>query len=119
MREAIGWGNTQLKVHLARLLEMEFLGLHRGSNGRFLYELCYISGEGSGAQLGICDYDLNRSGLDSNRSAPGRAVVGPQSGAGRSASSGEFDQHGANTPISRNGVAQGTYPVATSAAALS
>ncbi len=119
VREATGWGNTQLKVHLARLLEMEFLGLHRGPNGRFLYELCCVSGEDSGAVLGICDYDLNRPGLGVNRSAPGRGVVGPQSAPSRSVDSAEFEQYKANTPDVRNGASEGTYPVATSAAVLS
>ena len=32
VREAIGWGDTQLKIHLARLAELEFLVPHRGGH---------------------------------------------------------------------------------------
>ena len=30
VRELTGWGDTQLKVHLARLAELEYLLVHRG-----------------------------------------------------------------------------------------
>jgi DNA primase catalytic core len=40
VREATGWGNTQLKVHLSRLEELEYLVVHQGGRGRsILYEL--------------------------------------------------------------------------------
>ena len=46
VREFTGWGNTQLKLHLARLEEMEYLLVHRGKRGQsFVYELLY---EGQG-----------------------------------------------------------------------
>ena len=46
LRQATGWGNTQLKLHLARLQEMEYLLVHRGKRGQsFVYELLY---EGQG-----------------------------------------------------------------------
>ena len=41
-REAAGWGDTQMKVHLARLCEMEFLMPHRGGQGQQAhYELLF------------------------------------------------------------------------------
>jgi DNA primase len=40
VREALKWGDTQLKVHLARLVELELLALHRApKGGGFLYTL--------------------------------------------------------------------------------
>jgi hypothetical protein len=33
VRAATGWGDTQLKVHLRRLQELELLALHRGGRG--------------------------------------------------------------------------------------
>jgi DNA primase len=40
VREHTGWGDTQLRVHLGRLVELEFLLAHRGRQGQtFLYEL--------------------------------------------------------------------------------
>jgi hypothetical protein len=99
VREATGWGNTQLKVHLGRLQEMEYLAVHRGGQaGSFLYELSY-DGRGKDGQpflIGLadaatlCDDDETRSGLEGQRSAPerqrsgsGRGPVGPKSGGGR------------------------------------
>lgn len=45
-REETGWGDTQLWIHLSRLVEMEFLAVHRGRSGKTLeYELLYQVGE--------------------------------------------------------------------------
>lgn len=47
VREATAWGDTQLRVHLERLVAMEYLLVHRGSRGQsFVYELVY-DGDGS------------------------------------------------------------------------
>ena len=46
IRNYTGWGNTQLKVHLHRLEELEYLLIHRGERGQsYVYELLY-KGEG-------------------------------------------------------------------------
>jgi DNA primase catalytic core len=92
VREAIGWGNTQLKIHLARLEEMEYLAVHRtGRAGSFVYQLAY-DGQGKDGRpflVGLTDpealraYDGNRSGVESSRSGHGRGPVGPVSGGGR------------------------------------
>jgi DNA primase len=91
LREALGWGDTQLKIHLARLVELEYLTVHREGHG-FVYELLY---DGKGADgrpfvPGLLDvealrhdYDTQRSGKNPDRSAPGRGAVGGQSGPGR------------------------------------
>ena len=42
LREATGWGDTQLRVHLERLVSLEYLLTHReGAGGRFTYELVF------------------------------------------------------------------------------
>jgi len=42
VRAATGWGDTQLRLHLDRLVQMEYLLAHReGNGGRFVYELLY------------------------------------------------------------------------------
>lgn len=91
VRQVTGWGDTQLKVHLARLAELEYLLVHRVRAGQgFEYELLY-DGEGSAggrfvmglAEAGGCAYDDRRSGLEPERSGAGRPPVGPQSGGGR------------------------------------
>ena len=90
LREHLGWGDTQLKMHLARLVDLELVLMHRGP-GLFDYELVY-DGDHSGAphlsglidpQALSHDYDGARSGVNDTRSAPGRGAVGPLPGGGR------------------------------------
>jgi hypothetical protein len=46
LRERVGWGQTQLRVHLARLVEMEYILAHRaGATTATSYELAWF-GEG-------------------------------------------------------------------------
>ncbi len=100
IREATLWGNTQLKVHLKRLEELEYLIVHRGGRGQsFVYELAY-QGEGQDGQpflLGLQEletqqYDGKKSGVDYSWSGEkntlagwGRPAVGRVPGAGRPA----------------------------------
>jgi len=107
VRERTGWGDTQLKVHLGRLVELEYVIAHRagGHSQRLGYELVYAASGADGPFLpGLIDadelggghgYDENRSGSEANRSGqnedrsgPGRPLVGPRSGGGRGAESG-------------------------------
>lgn len=95
LRDVCGWGDTQLKIHLARLVELEYLLVHRRGTS-FDYELVY-QGEGDGGgrfMLGLSApaygsaegkpaYDGERSGLNDHRSDSGRPLVGGESGAGR------------------------------------
>jgi len=92
LREAIDWGDTQLKLHLARLVEMEYLIAHRTRTGGFDYELVYDVADAQGTLRfpGLADiealaraYDLARSGQNPGRSAPGRGLVAPRSVGGR------------------------------------
>ena len=46
VRTATGWSDTQLAIHLERLVELEYVLVHRGGRGQsFVYELLY-AGEG-------------------------------------------------------------------------
>ncbi len=55
VRQYTGWGDTQLRVHLHRLEELEYLLVHRGGRGQsFVYELVF-----------------ERSGNDDKPSLPG------------------------------------------------
>jgi DNA primase catalytic core len=105
LREKTGLGDTQLKVHLERLVDMEYLVAHRqGHAQRHVYELLYDGGGKNGEPFlpGLIDvstfgradngpeYDgnrsgskPNRSGQNGNRSASGRPLVGGWSGGGR------------------------------------
>ncbi|HJV95620.1 MAG TPA: DNA primase, partial [Albitalea sp.] len=99
LREAIDWGDTQLKLHLARLVELEYLVAHRTKTGGYEYELVYEldSADGEAGALRFpgladvealrCAYDAARSGQNDPRSAPGRGVVGPRSVGGRDGAS--------------------------------
>ena len=91
VRELIGWGDTQLKVHLARLAELEYLLVHRTKAGQgYEYELLY-DGEGAAGDrflMGLATpdsaYDAKRSAPKVVRSAHGRGVDGVRSPLGRS-----------------------------------
>jgi DNA primase len=92
LREAIHWGDTQLKVHLSRLAELEYLVIHRTKTNGFEYELVYdqITDDQPLQFPGLADiatlkhaYDAWRSGQTPPQSASGRDVVGTQSGIGR------------------------------------
>ncbi len=94
LREQLGWGDTQLKVHLARLVDLELVTAHRAdSGGGLVYELAW-SGEGVDGKrfmIGLTHPEhleatattAERSGPDDKRSAPGRGAVGPQSAPGQ------------------------------------
>ncbi len=101
VREWTGWGHTQLKLHLKRLEELEYLLAHQGGRGQsYVYELVYeSSGEAERPLLpGLIDverletqrYDAKKSGSSSEKSgqeakksAPSRSQVGGVSGGGR------------------------------------
>ena len=91
VRDATGWSDTQLRVHLARLTELEYLLVHRGSRGQsFVYELLY-DGDGTLEPhlSGLIDTTTMAKSRGSEvevagRSRPDRAPVAggsPQSGA--------------------------------------
>lgn len=93
VREATSWSHTQLKLHLARLTDMEYLLLHRGgARESFTYELIYDGGGADGTPHlpGLIepkshDYDDLRSGVNGQRSGSGRGAAGVRSGSGPSA----------------------------------
>ncbi|MEA9393570.1 CHC2 zinc finger domain-containing protein [Acerihabitans sp. TG2] len=91
VRAALGWGDTQLKIHLARLLEMEYLLLFRRGL-TYEYSLLWDGDERDGPHLcGLLDVaglpemsastagNVNRSGSDAERSVAGRGAVGGRS----------------------------------------
>jgi len=92
LREQLNWGDTALKIHLARLLDLDYLVAHtNGHRQRHHYELFY-DGSGQRGDLflnGLIDpeqlkYDANRSGQSDKWSATGHGVVGMRSGGGQS-----------------------------------
>jgi len=57
LREATHWGDTQLRLHLERLVDLEYLLAHReGPGGKFVYELAYEVADEARAQVaGLID----------------------------------------------------------------
>ncbi|CAG0929101.1 DNA primase [Rhodocyclaceae bacterium] len=57
LREAICWGDTQLRLHLERLVDLEYVLARRdGPGGKFVYELAYAVADESRAQVaGLID----------------------------------------------------------------
>jgi DNA primase len=93
VREYTHWGDTQLKIHLSRLTELEYLLVHRGGRGQsFEYELLFDGETNTDAPhaSGLIDidtltrdYDAERSGRCAPQSEPGRPSGGTLSGADR------------------------------------
>ncbi len=90
VRVFVEWGDTQLKTHLRRLEELEYLVVHHGGRGQsFVYELAFehqgddrkpfFPGLIDAENLEIHDYDANRRG----RMRRSRGQVGPKSGGWR------------------------------------
>ncbi len=59
LREATGWGDTQLRLHLERLVALEHLIGHReGAGGKFTYELVFDGDAAAAVHLsGLIDVD--------------------------------------------------------------
>jgi DNA primase len=108
VRAVTGWGDTQTKVHLARLVELDYVIAHRVRWGAaFEYELLY-DGEGEGGErfvMGLADvsalerevvpqkilsYDAERSEQNRKQSGRGRRPAAPRSGPGRGGEIGEI-----------------------------
>ena len=94
LRDEIHWGDTQLKLHLSRLAELEYVVIHRRGCA-FEYELVY---DGKADAKHLCGlihveklclndksygYDSKRSGFTGEQSGSGRGAVGGWSGTGR------------------------------------
>ncbi|MCE0484988.1 MAG: CHC2 zinc finger domain-containing protein [Methylacidiphilales bacterium] len=105
VRDWMGWGNTQLKIHLGRLEDFEYLAIHRSPHRMqgYFYELLYDGRGVDGGRFlpGLIDvpsatYDADRSGQNGHRSGVGRPEVGTWSASGR-------DTSKAVKPVEKNG----------------
>ena len=120
MREYTGYGNTQVKMHLQRLEELEYILAYRSTRGQnFVYELAY-DGKGKDGKLflhGLLDvealrqrYDAPKSGFSGDRSGekgdkspPSRPQIGVVSGGGRGENSLEDElQEGDSEEVPQN-----------------
>lgn len=112
LREHLGLGDTQLKVHLARLVSLELVHVERGPHGAYRYALAYDSTEATAGGLpGLIDpdaapehaHDSDRSGPDSDRSGAGRPPVGGRSAPATALTQGEIVSNGAPSPSAAAG----------------
>jgi hypothetical protein len=130
VREHTRWGDTQLKIHLARLVELEYLLVHRGGRGQsFEYELLYdgaaqsqaahVSGlidveglrpGGSAQPCGAQHYDAERSGPDDAQSASSRSAVAIQSEPGQGAPSASLPEQRRPLRTGQGNGAQNSHP---------
>jgi hypothetical protein len=104
LREALSFGDTQLKVHLARLADYELIIPHRAGAGGFSYELAWQP-ESPAGSAGDAATIADRSGRKGSRSVPGRGLVGGRSAPGRpgpGAPNGQASGH-ASTPGNGHG----------------
>jgi hypothetical protein len=96
VRAYCGWSNTQLRVHLDRLVDMEYLLTHRGGRGQsFIYELLY-DGQGKDGEAflpGLLDVEPLRRSVTTTQSLRGEDAKLTGSTRG---------QNGGNTPGSRS-----------------
>ena len=90
VREATGWGDSQLKKHLARLEDMEYLIVHRGGRGQsFVYELFFERSTESSRRVlpGMFGYDGEKSRSEEAKSRGGHGQVTGVSPGGHDAKS--------------------------------
>lgn len=70
VRDEFGWHDTQLRIHLERLVQMEYLVVHRGKQGqRYSYELAFQGEDAHGRALllGLTDVAQLRSVPETSR----------------------------------------------------
>jgi DNA primase catalytic core len=88
IRHFIGWTDFQVKTHIRKLEDMEYVLVHRGRRGQsFIYELLY-NGEGQNEApflMGLIDvaqlkhhYDTNKVHQKANKKPPGSPQSAPK-----------------------------------------
>jgi len=111
VRSFVGWTDFQIKKHMGRLQEMEYLLVHRGGRGQsFVYELLY-QGEGENGQpflLGLSSmqhqnnhYDEKKEPLKANNepsSSPQVAAKEPLSSTSKNGANPELPRVAEKTP---------------------
>jgi DNA primase len=83
LREALPFGDTQLKVHLARLADYELVIAHRTSTGGFCYELAWQPAVPGGADTADAAAVPGPAGPGDPRPVPGRPPGGERPPSGR------------------------------------
>ncbi|HUZ39268.1 MAG TPA: hypothetical protein VMV17_23340 [Streptosporangiaceae bacterium] len=99
LREALPLGDSQLKLHLARLADYELVIARRtGPGGGFSYELAWQPGSTSDAAM-----TPGRPGSAGSRPGPGRGPAGGRPGGGRTTPGAPDGQASGHAGTSGNG----------------
>jgi hypothetical protein len=107
VRAFTAWSDSQLKRHLHRLEELEYLAVHHGGRGQsFVYELVFERQPDSGKpvlpglieaeKLAAYAYDAKKSGLEGKKSGPSLPQVRGVSGGGAGEESPVLTQRNGN-----------------------
>lgn len=76
VRQYTRWGDTQLRMHMKRLEEMEYLAVRRGGNGQtFVYQLA-VDIDGIDIEGGEADAHHNRAGAEGDLAGGARVPRG-------------------------------------------
>jgi DNA primase len=133
VRDHTGWGDTQLKLHLHRLSELEYLAVHVGERRQpFVYELVWDGADADGGSRcsGLIEpetltYDgewpgsaAHRAEAKGERAGSGRPVGGVRSGSGRSAESGRNGNGAKAIPLAAVADAKNAVPGSQGVAAV-
>jgi DNA primase catalytic core len=77
VRQFTGWSDSQLKTHLHRLEELEYLALHRGLSGQsFVYALNFEMDSNGRPVLPGLSYGAKAIRMEADRSGPAEGVSG-------------------------------------------
>lgn len=108
LRECLGWGQTQVKLHVDRLIEMEYVLPHRASGRRVEYELLYDGRgrEGQPTMCGLIDVTkLATTANESSGSKPASSGQGDESSGSNRPVIGPSSEPTSSTKPSKNGAA--------------
>jgi DNA primase len=78
VREYAGWSDFQVKMHMHKLEELEYVLVHRGGRGQsFVYELLYdgAGGDGKPFLMGLIDIEALKRTYDGKKEHPEARLV--------------------------------------------
>jgi hypothetical protein len=104
VRQHTGWGDSQLKKHLSRLEDLEYLALHRGAPGQsFVYALNFEMDANGRPVLPGLSYGGNRVPTDRSSSVGYENRSRSEEGVSRFEAGVTPSGHGQDTGVSRGG----------------
>jgi len=121
VREAVGWGDTQLRLHLSRLVSMEYLLVHQGGRGQsYVYELLYESRGDEERPLlaGLIDVEALRTKQARGTTETTRGADGENAGSSRPQRGGDAGGSRGGVSSTESGTSAGNPPDSSETAHL-